>query len=276
VLGTFLFMVLYPLTYIVSASFSSPQAVLSGRVRLWPVDVNVDGYRYIFDYQSIGRAFLNSVFYAVVGAVISVTLTLLAAYPLSRRDLYGRKLLTIFFIFPMLFTGGMIPTYLVVRQTGLLNTRWALIVPAAVSIWNVIITRTYFQITIPDELLEAARVDGCDDFGFFRRVVLPLSKPIIAVNALLYGVTQWNQFFNALIYLTDEHLFPLQLVLRQLLVQNNVDPSQVDPNALLAQQNLRELLKYCMIVVASVPPLLAYPFVQRFFVKGVMVGSVKG
>jgi putative aldouronate transport system permease protein len=277
VLGTFLLMVLYPLTYILSASVSDPQAVASGRVWLWPVDINTDGYEYIFQYRSIVRAFLNSVFYAVVGAAVSVALTLLAAYPLSRRDLYGRRVIGVYFIIPWVFSAGMIPTYIVVQQTGLLNHRLALIVPTAVAVWNVIITRTYFQITIPDELHEAARVDGCDDFRFFLRIVLPLAKPIIAVNALLYAVTQWNQFFNALIYLTDEELFPLQLVLREILVQNTFDPTQVnDPGEVARQQQLRDMLRYGLIVVASVPPLLAYPFVQKFFVKGVMVGSVKG
>ncbi len=277
VLTTFLLMVLYPLTWIVSASLSDPMAVASGRVWLWPVDLDLEGYRVIFEYKAIVRGFANSVFYAVVGAAFSVILTLLAAYPLSRRDLYGRRWIMAYFVFPMLFSGGMIPTYLVVQQTGLLNTRWAMIVPSALAIWNIIITRTYFQMTIPDELHEAARVDGCDDFQFFLRVVLPLSKPIIAVNALLYAVSQWNQFFNALIYLTDDRLLPLQLVLRQILVLNTVDPSQIgDPTQLAQQQQLRDLVKYSLIVVSSLPPLIAYPFVQRYFVKGMMVGSVKG
>ncbi|HEX6686847.1 MAG TPA: carbohydrate ABC transporter permease [Candidatus Limnocylindrales bacterium] len=277
VLGLFLFVVLYPLIYIVSASFSDPQAVISGRVWLWPVDVNLSGYQVIFEHRSIVRGFLNSMFYATVGTALNVTMTLLAGYALSRRDLYGRNGLMVFFIIPMVFSGGMIPTYIVVQQTGLLNTRWALIVPSALAIWNVIITRTYFQVTISDELLEASRVDGCDDFRFFLKIVLPLAKPIIAVNALLYAVLHWNQFFNALIYLTDESLFPLQMVLREILILNAFDPAQMpDPGEVLRQQNLRQLLKYCLIVVASIPPLLAYPFVQKYFVKGIMLGAVKG
>ncbi|WP_020573790.1 carbohydrate ABC transporter permease [Actinopolymorpha alba] len=277
ILGLFLIAVLYPLLYILSASFSDPQAVLSGRVWLWPVDVNLNGYRAIFEYQSIVRGFLNSLFYAGVGTLVNVTLTLLAAYPLSRRDLFGRNSFMLLFVFTMLFSGGMIPTYLVVHNLGLLNTRWALILPTAMAVWNMIITRTYYQVTIPHELLEAARIDGCDDFRFFTRIVLPLSKPIIAVNALFYAVGHWNQFFNALIYLTDESLFPLQLVLREILVQNSIDPAQLtDAAELLRRQEIRELLKYALIVVASVPPLLAYPFVQKHFVKGVMIGSLKG
>ncbi|MET9023918.1 carbohydrate ABC transporter permease [Actinopolymorpha sp. NPDC004070] len=277
VLGLFLVAVLYPLVYILSASFSSAQAISSGQVWLWPVDFNLEGYKAIFEYKSIVTGFLNSVFYAVVGTLINVTMTLLAAYPLSRRDLYGRNGFMFLFVFTMLFSGGMIPTYLVVHQLGLLNTRWALILPTAMAVWNMIITRTYYQVTIPHELLEAARIDGCDDFKFFTRIVLPLSKPIIAVNALLYAVGHWNQFFNALIYLTDESLFPLQLVLREILVKNSIDPSQIqDAAELMRVQELRDLLKYSLIVIASVPPLLAYPFVQRHFVKGVMIGSLKG
>ncbi len=276
-LGLFLLAVLYPLVYIFSASMSDPQAVVSGRVWLWPVDLNFNGYQTILEYHSIVRGFLNSVFYAVVGTTINVTLTLLAAYPLSRRDLFGRNAFMVLFAFTMLFSGGLIPTYLVVHELGLLNTRWALILPTAMGVWNMIITRTYYQVTIPHELLEAARIDGCDDFKFFTRIVLPLSKPIIAVNALFYAVAHWNQFFNALIYLTDESLFPLQLVLREILIQNTVDPAQVpDASELLRRQELRELLKYALIVVASIPPLLAYPFVQKHFVKGVMIGSLKG
>lgn len=269
--------VLYPLIYVVSASFSNPHAVNGGKMWLWPVQVTVDGYRTVFQYHEIVTGFLNSLFYAVVGAFISVSLTLLAAYPLSRRDLVGRTPIMIFFLIPMVFSGGMIPTYLVVHDLGLLNTRWALVIPGAVSVFQVIVTRTFFMATIPEDLLEAARVDGCNDFRFFFRMVLPLSKPIIAVNALFYAVAQWNSWFNALIYLTNEHLFPLQLVLRQILILNSVDPSQVSDASLLAhQQALQDLLKYGLIVIASIPPLLAYPFVQKHFVKGMMIGSLKG
>jgi putative aldouronate transport system permease protein len=276
VLAVFLLAVLYPLVYIFSASFSSAQAVSSGRVWLWPVELNLEGYKAIFEYKSIVSGFLNSVFYAVAGTLINVTLTLLAAYPLSRRDLFGRNWLMFFFTFTMLFSGGLIPTYLVVHDLGLLNTRWAIVLPGAMGVWNMIITRTYYQVTIPNELLEAARIDGCSDFQFFWRIVLPLSKPIIAVNLLFVAVGQWNQFFNALIYLTNESLFPLQLVLREILIQNTIDPTQMDAAEMLRRQELRDLLKYCLIVIAMVPPLLAYPFVQKHFVKGIMIGSLKG
>jgi ABC-type glycerol-3-phosphate transport system permease component len=170
-----------------------------------------------------------------------------------------------------------VPLYYEIRGMGLLNTRWAIILPTALAVWNVIITRTYFMVTIPEELVEAGKVDGCSDFSFFWRVVLPLSKPIIAVNLLFYAVGQWNSFFNALIYLTNEHLFPLQVVLRQILIQSKVDPSQMqDTSKLLQMQELQQQLKYSLIVIGMIPPLLVYPFVQKHFVKGAMVGSLKG
>ncbi|REF37196.1 carbohydrate ABC transporter permease [Thermasporomyces composti] len=276
VLTLLLLVILYPLIFIASASISDPDAVSSGRVWLWPVDINFNGYETIFNHKPIVRGFANSLFYVAVGTTLNLTLTLLAAYPLSRRDLVGRHWFMLLFVFTMMFSGGLIPTYLVVHDLGLLNTRWALILPTALAVWNVIITRTYYQVTIPHELLEAARIDGCDDFRFFWSIVLPLSKPIIAVNVLFYAVGHWNQFFNALIYLTNEELFPLQLVLREILIQSSIDPTMADAAELARRRELRDLLKYCLIVVASIPPLLAYPFVQKQFVKGIMIGSLKG
>jgi putative aldouronate transport system permease protein len=206
-------------------------------------------------------------------------LTLLAAYPLSRPDLPGRGLLTFLFFFTTLFNGGLIPTYLVVRNLHMLDTRWAMLLPGALSVWNLLIVRTYFQITIPRELFEAAQLDGADDFTYFRTIVLPLSGPIIAVIALFYAIGQWNSFFNALIYLQRKELWPLQLVLREILVQNQIDPSMLaglDAREMAMRQQLRELLKYSLIVIATVPVLSIYPFVQRHFVRGIMLGSVKG
>lgn len=277
ILTIFLLIVAYPLLYIVSASFSSAQAVTSGRVWLWPVDVTLDGYRAIFHHPLLVRSFLNSLYYTFVGTIISVTLTVLAAYPLSRKDLYGRGVIMFVFLFTLLFSGGLIPTYLVVKDLGMLNTRWAMIIPSALSVYNMIITRTYFQTAIPDELLDAARIDGASDFRFLWNVVLPLSGPIVAVNALFYAVAQWNQFFAALIYLTDQQLWPLQLVLREILVQNHIDASMVtNVEDMVRRQNLRELLKYSLIVFATVPQLIVYPFVQKHFVKGALIGSLKG
>jgi putative aldouronate transport system permease protein len=276
-LGAYLLVVLYPLIYIVSASFSSPAAVTSGEVRLWPVEPTPIAYTTIFKDPAIVRGFLNSIFYAVVGTSVNVVLTLLAAYPLSRKDLYGRGWIMFAFLSTTLFSGGLIPTYLVVRDLGLLNTRWALILPTALSVWNVIITRTYFQTAIPDELLDAATIDGASDFRFLRDVVLPLSGPIIGVNALFYTVSHWNAYFDALIYLSDESLYPLQLVLRDILVQNQTNLRMTgDLQNMLARQNLADLLKYALIVVATVPLLLVYPFVQKHFVKGALIGSLKG
>jgi putative aldouronate transport system permease protein len=277
VLLLFLITVAYPLIYVVSASLSDPRDVISGRMWLWPVNFTLDGYRAVFDNSRIVTGFKNSAFYTIVGTAVSVALTILAAYPLSRKDLTGRAPITFLFLFTLLFGGGLIPTYLVVRETGLLNTRWALIIPTALSVYNLIITRTFFQVTIPDELLEAAQLDGVSDFRFLVDVVLPLSMPIIAVNALFYAVGQWNQYFNALIYLTDQDLFPLQLILREILVQNQVDLSKISDISQVAQrQNLADLLKYTLIVVASLPVLIIYPFVQRHFVRGVLIGSLKG
>jgi putative aldouronate transport system permease protein len=277
ILAAFLVIVLYPLVYILSASFSSPSAVASGQVWLWPVEPSLIAYSTIFEDEMIVTGFMNSVFYTVVGTIVNVALTLLAAYPLSRWDLWGRGWIMFFFLFTTLFSGGLIPTYLVVQNLGLLDTRAALILPTAMAVFNVIVTRTYFQVTIPRELLEAARIDGADDFTFFWRVVLPLSLPIIAVNALFYAVGHWNAWFDALIYLTDRSLFPLQLVLREILVANTTNLRVTgDVSGMLMRENLADLLKYSLIVVASVPMLVAYPFVQKHFVKGVMIGSLKG
>lgn len=279
VLTALLVTILYPLIYILSASFSNPVAVTSGRVWLWPVELTLRGYDAIFKHRLLMTGFANSLFYTGAGTLINVVMTILAAYPLSRPDLPGRGIITFLFFFTTLFSGGLIPTYLVVRDLGMINTRWAMLIPGALAIWNVLIMRTYFQTNIPRELYEAAQLDGCDDFTYLRTVVLPLSGPIIAVVALFYAVGHWNSFFNALIYLTSKDLWPLQLVLRDILIQNNVDPSMlagIDVREMILRQTLRESLKYSLIVVATVPLLLAYPFVQKHFVKGILLGSVKG
>jgi multiple sugar transport system permease protein/putative aldouronate transport system permease protein len=277
VLFLFFIVVLYPLVYIVSASFSSSGAVISGRVWLWPVEPTTAGYHAVFKHRLIWSSFLNSLYYTSVGTFVNVIMTVLAAYPLARKDFFGKNWFMMLFVFTTLFSGGLIPTYLLVKDLDLLNTRWALILPGALAVWNVIITRTYFQATIPDELLEAAQMDGCSDFKFVWRIVLPLSGPIIAVISLFYAVGHWNTYFNALIYLKNQSLYPLQLILRDILVQNEVDPAMMgDVEDAAAKADLRELLKYSLIVVSSLPMLLIYPFVQKYFVKGVMIGSLKG
>ena len=278
-LTALLLIVLYPLIYIVSASFSDARAVTGGRVWLLPVSPTLAGYTAIFKNKYLVSGFMNSVLYTSAGTLIGVVLTLLAAYPLSRPDLPGRGLITFLFFFTTLFNGGLIPTYLVVRNLDMLDTRWAMLLPGALSVWNLLIMRTYFQLTIPRELFEAAQLDGADDFTYLRRIVLPLSGPIIAVIALFYAIGHWNSFFNALIYLQSKELWPLQLVLREILVQNQIDPGMMaglDAREMAMRQQLRELLKYSLIVVATAPLLAVYPFIQRHFVKGIMLGSVKG
>ncbi len=272
-----LIIVLYPLIYTLSASFSAPSAVVSGKVTLLPVEPTLIGYKKIFEYPTLIKGFLNSVFYTVVGAAVSVVLTLLAAYPLARRDLPGRRILTVVFFFPMLFSGGLIPFYLVVRDLGLVNTRLALIIPAALSVWNLIITISFLRATVPEELYEAAQIDGCSDFGCLLRIVLPLAKSILAVLFLVYAVAQWNQYFLSLLLQTNADLAPLQIVLRNILILNKIDLGMIaDVQRLADQQALQEQLKFSSIVLASVPVLMLYPFVQRYFVTGLTLGAVKG
>lgn len=270
--------IIYPLIYVVSASFSSPNAVVSGRVWLFPVNFSLDGYKAVFASDSIMTGYANTLFYTVTGTIISVILTIAAAYPLARRDFKPRNIIMLIFAFTMFFGGGIIPTYILVKNLGMLDTRWALILPQAMSVFNVIIARTYFQST-PSELLEAAQIDGCSDIRYLVSVLLPLSKPIIAVLALFYSVSIWNSYFDALMYTNRESLWPLTLVLRDILVANSVNMSMmqnVDIDTLSAKIGLSELLKYSLIIVSTVPLLIIYPFIQRYFVKGVMIGAIKG
>ena len=276
-LSIILILILYPLIYTVSASFSAPTAVITGKVTLLPVDFTLIGYEKIFEHPTLVRGMLNSLFYTVVGSTVSVVLTLLAAYPLTRKDLPGRRFLTILFFFPMLFSGGLIPFYLVVRDVGLVNTPWAVIIPTALSVWNLIITISFLRASIPDELYEAAQIDGCSDFGFLLKVVLPLAKALLAVLFLVYAVAQWNQYFISLVFQTNPDLAPLQIVLRNILILNDIDLGMIaDVRSLAEQQALQEQLKFSSIVVASVPVLLLYPFVQRYFVQGLTIGAIKG
>jgi len=269
-------LILLPLIYIVSSSFSSPLAVTSGQVILWPVDFSTRGYEVALSNPQILTGYANSLFYTFFGTIISVTLTIAIAYPLSRRTFYGRNILMAFLVFTMLFNGGLIPTYLVVKALGMLDTRWALLIPAAIGVWQVIIARTFFQSSIPDELAEAAELDGCGDMRFLWSVVLPLSKPIIAVLALMYAIYQWNSYFDALIYLKSSDLYPLQLILRSILILNTTSSGSMDAKTMLERQQLADLLKYSLIVISSLPVLVIYPFVSRYFTKGILIGAVKG
>jgi len=272
-----LLIVIYPLIFIVSASFSSAQAVISGKVWLWPVDPTIVGYTGIFKNSSVMIGYANSFFYMTVGTVINVFVTMMAAYPLARRDLRGRKFFTMFFMFTMMFSGGLIPTYLLLRNMHMIDTRWAMILPGALAVWNMTIARTYIQSSIPVELFESAEMDGAGDIRLFWKIVMPLCTPILAVITLFYAVEHWNSFFNALIYLKRASLFPLQIILRNILILNTTDYSMLtDAGEMAERYALAELLKYSLIVVASLPVLCIYPFVQKHFVKGIMLGSVKG
>lgn len=275
-LAILLLIVLYPLVFVISSSLSSPMAVSSGRVWLWPVDFSLRGYQVALSNPQIITGYANSLYYTFFGTLISVALTVMIAYPISRSTLFGRNAIMLFIIFTMIFSGGLIPTYLVVKNLGMLDTRWAMLIPQAVAAWQVIIARTFFQVTIPNELAEAAELDGCSDLRFLWSVVLPLSKPIIAVLVLMYAVGQWNAYFDALLYLKSANLEPLQLVLRSILILNTTTSGSMEASAMIERQQMADLLKYSLIVVGSLPVLLIYPFAQRYFVKGMMIGSIKG
>lgn len=269
--------VLYPLYFIVIASVSDPSLVSQGRVVLWPRGLNLEGYRAILRETSIWTGYRNTVVYTAMGTTLNVLLTLLAGYPLSRKDLVGRSAIMFILAFTMFFSGGLIPTYIVVKNLGMLNKLWAMVIPGAVSVYNVIVTRTFFVATVPDELLEAAVMDGCSNTRFFLSVVLPVSKAIVAVMVLFYGVGHWNAFFGALIYLTKRELYPLQLILRNILTQYEMgDEMLADSGNDYARGQRAELIKYGVIIVSSLPVLALYPFVQRYFVRGVLIGSIKG
>ena len=272
-----LIVVLYPLIYIVSASFSSAQAVISGRVWLIPIEPTILGYTGIFKNSSVLTGYYNSAWYTVIGTAVNVFITMIAAYPLARRDLRGQKLIMMYFMFTMMFSGGMIPTYLLLKDLRMIDTRWVMIIPGALAVWNMTITRTYIRTSIPVELYESAEIDGAGDILIFAKIVIPLSAPIIAVITLFYAVDHWNSYFDALIYLKRASLFPLQIILRNILILNTNDYSMLtDATEMAERYALAELLKYSLIVVASVPVLMIYPFVQKHFVKGIMIGSVKG
>ena len=276
ILSLILFATFYPLYFIVIASLSDPTNVLAGRVWFWPNGFSLESYRRVVRNESILIGYKNSIIYTTLGTTINLIMTLTAAYPLSRRDFRGRNVFMFILTFTMFFSGGLIPTYLLVRSLGMLNTIWAMVIPNAVAVWNIIIARTFFASSIPQSMLDAAVIDGCSNFGFFWRVVLPISPAIIAVMVLFYAVGHWNSFFEALIYITDEKKHPLQLVLRNILIMNAADKDMLDAEQAAKLFQMVEIIKYAVIVVASVPLLLLYPFVQKYFVKGVMIGSLKG
>lgn len=277
-----LLIVLYPLIYIISASISNPHLVNSGEMWLLPKGITFEGYRTLLGNSSIWRGYLNTIYYTVLGTSINLLVTLPCAYALSREDFYGRRAFTNFMLVTMFLSGGLIPSYLLIRSLGMLNTVWALVIPGAVSVYNVVVTRTFFQSTIPREMEEAAIVDGCSDFRLFMQIVLPLSTPIIAVMALFYGVGHWNSFFSALIYLSDRSMYPLQMILREILILQDMSSNTVNnvtsemANMLYSKQQLAQVIKYGVMIVSSLPVIIVYSFLQKYFVKGMMVGSIKG
>ena len=273
----FLLVILYPIIFIISASFSEGSEVQLGRVYLWPVKPTLEGYRAVFSHRNIMTGYRNTILYTLGGTLINVVVTVLCAYPLSRRDMPIRGFFVFLFVFTMFFGGGLIPTYLLVNSLGMVNTFWALLLPGAMSVYNMIITRTFFQNGVPHELLEASQIDGCSDARYFFSILLPLSQAVISVISLYYAVAHWNSYFSALISIRDKQLQPLQLILRSILLSTRVSLNEFeDPDLLEGKIGLEFLVKFALIVVSSAPIMCLYPFVQKFFAKGVMLGSVKG
>lgn len=269
--------VAYPLIYVVSASFSSTNAVIAGNVWLLPVEPNLEAYKAVFSNASILSGYKNAFIYTAGSTALTLLMTVLCGFSLSRRDFYGRNLFNALILFTMFFSGGLIPTYLLIKDLKMLDTIWPLILPNAVWPWFIILARTYMSNAIPEELYESASLDGCSVFGMLWYITLPLSGAILAVVALYCAVGNWNSYFDAFIYLSKPEMYPLQVVLRNILILNSMDIGQVaDLRNMATRQGMTNLLKYAIIVVSSAPLLILYPFVQKYFVKGVMIGSVKG
>lgn len=275
---------LYPLLYVVSASFSDPNAVASGDMILWPIEPSVDGYKFVFKYKEIWTGYANTIFYTVVGTILNLLVTLPAAYALARKDMAGRNFIMTLFIITMYFGGGLIPAYLNMNAFGLVNTRGVLLVNGLVSTYNLIVARTFFANSIPWELQEAAYLDGASTFKLFVKVVVPLSAPIIVVLTLYYGIAHWNEYFSALVYIRDRQLYPLQIILKEILTQSQLSSQALSegsfsPAEIAEMERMGEVadrMKYCVIVLSAAPMLAIYPWLQKYFAKGVMVGSVKG
>lgn len=265
-----------PMGYILIASFMDPQVLANQGISLNPQDWTVDGYKRVLGDNAILRGFINSLIYSTAFAVLTVIISVLTAYPLSKKDLVGRRWINYFFIFTMFFGGGLVPTYLLIKNLGMLNTIWSIIVPGAVNVWNIILARTYFQ-GLPDELVEAAVIDGANDFQIFLKIMLPLAKPIMFVLFLYAFVGQWNSYFDAMIYIKDPNLAPLQLVLRNILIQSEVSQNMIGAQAAMNEmKKIAEMIKYATIIISSLPLIVMYPFFQKYFDKGIMAGSLKG
>lgn len=271
--------IIVPLLNIVSSAFSEPSNVLNGKVTFFPVGFSVKSFQYVFKNNQIITGYLNSIVYTVLGTFISVGMTILAAYPLSRKELKGKRFFTALFLFTMFFSGGLIPTYLVVKELHLIDTMWSVLIPNCLSVYNLVIARTFFAVQIPTELYEAAEIDGAGDFAVFGKVVLPLSKSIMAVLSLFYAVSLWNLYFDAVLYLNSYDKYPLQVVLKEIMMNSTIQANMVEVAGSMIGSDtlaLTESLKYSTILCACVPMLLIYPFVQKHFSKGIMVGALKG
>ena len=275
-LSIVLLVTIYPLFFVVLASFSDPLAVLGGKVLWRPISPNLKAYQMVFRYQLVLTGYRNTLMYTSAGTLLNVVMTIVAAYPISRPYLKGRQVIIGMMLFTMFFTGGLIPTYIMIHQMGMLNSFWVMIIPNAVAVWNIMIMRTFFITSIPRELEEAALVDGSSHIKTLLRIILPLSKPIIAVMVVFYAVGHWNSYFNGLIFLSSESKFPLQLVLRAILIQNQRPAEIFAMSDTYSRQMMAETMKYALIIISSLPVLMLYPFAQRFFVQGIMIGSVKG
>ena len=277
VLLAVLLIIAYPLYYVILGSFDPRLQARSG-IPLLPAQVTFEGYIAAMQDRSLWRGYMNSIVYTTVGTLINLFVTICAAYPLSRKDFVGRKIFMTLFVFTMYFSGGLIPSYLLVVNLGMMDTMWALVLPGAIAVINIIIMRTYFQSSIPHEMLEAAQMDGCSNIRFLIKIVLPLSQPIIAVMVLFFSVGHWNSFFSALLYIRSADMLPLQMVLRRILILNQFDPEammNMSPEAVALLMQRSDVMRYVVIILASVPVMILYPLVQRYFVKGVMIGSIK-
>ena len=276
VTGILTLIALYPMYFIIIASFSSPAAVANGNVVLFPVNPTFSGYAKLMGYTSIWVGYRNTIAYTILGTLVILAVNLPAAYALSRKDLVGRRLINLIFIIPMFFSGGLIPTYMIVKDFGLVDNFWVMIIPFSVITYYVIVARTFFSNSLPDGIWEAAQIDGCGNLRFFFTMALPLSKAVISVIALWTAVGQWNSYFNALIYIRDENLYPLQLIMRNILITNQNFAALGTGEAAMIAMRRANLVRYAMIIVATVPIMCVYPFIQKYFDQGVMIGAVKG
>lgn len=277
--------ILYPLIFVLSASISDPSAVSTGKMWLWPVDITFAGFKMVFQNDAIWLGYRNTIMYTIIGTIIHLTVLLPCAYALSRKEIKGKVYILWFILFTMLFNGGLIPTYLVVKSLGMLDTIWAIVIPGLVGAWSILVAQAFFKQSIPDQLVEASKIDGASDFYIFRKIVLPLSMPIIVVMALFHAVGLWNQYFSALIYLSNEKLYPLQLILREILIINEASAGGAggagggtavgSAGTFVEQVKIAAQVKYAVIIVSTLPLLVVYPFLQRFFMQGVLIGSIK-